>query len=76
MVAAEDAKGCTALHYACRALANSEKSASAEDINIMKEGAEEVVETAIGIYGWAKYHFTLTLGVVVTLILVLILTLT
>lgn len=41
---AEDARGCTALHYACRTLARSKKSASAsvEDLNLIKEGAEEV----------------------------------
>lgn len=41
MVAAEDARGCTALHYACRTLAKSEHSASAVDRNLIKEGAEE-----------------------------------
>lgn len=46
MVAAEDARGCTALHYACRSLARSERSASAsvEDLNLIKEGAEEVTD--------------------------------
>lgn len=44
MVAAEDARGCTALHYACRNLARSERSTSAsvEEVNLIKEGAEEV----------------------------------
>lgn len=42
MVTAEDSMGCTALHYACRTLAKSENSVSAEDLDLMKEGAEEV----------------------------------
>lgn len=42
MVAAEDARGCTALHYACRTLDRSERSASVADLNLIKEGAEEV----------------------------------
>lgn len=41
MVAAEDSRGCTALHYACRTLAKSETSVSPEDLNLIKEGAEE-----------------------------------
>lgn len=41
MVAAEDSRGCTALHYACRTLAKSESSASREELNLIKEGAEE-----------------------------------
>ncbi|CAM9652718.1 unnamed protein product [Ascophyllum nodosum] len=44
MVDAEDARGCTALHYACRKLTKSEDFTSAEDIDLIKEGAEEMVQ--------------------------------
>lgn len=42
MVTAEDARGWTALHYACRTIAQSERSDSAEDLSLVKERAEEV----------------------------------
>lgn len=44
MVTAEDARGWTALHYACRTLAQVESSASStakKDLDIIREGAEE-----------------------------------
>eukprot|EP00752_Nemacystus_decipiens_P010771 g9583.t2 len=47
MVTAEDARGWTALHYACRTLAQVESSASItakKDLDIIREGAEEVVQ--------------------------------
>lgn len=42
MVTAEDARGWTALHYACRTIAQSERSDSAADLSLVKERAEEV----------------------------------
>lgn len=42
MVTAEDARGWTALHYACRTIAQSERSDSAADLSLDKERAEEV----------------------------------
>lgn len=42
---AEDARGWTPLHYACRALAMSESSTSCTaqaGLNLMREGAEDV----------------------------------
>lgn len=51
MVTAEDARGETPLHYACRALARSEISASnttKKDLDIIREGAEEASTSADG----------------------------
>lgn len=42
MVTAEDARGWTALHYACRTIARSERSDSIADQCLVKEKAEEV----------------------------------
>ena len=47
MVDAEDARGCTALHYACRKLTKSEDFTSAEDIDLIKEGAEEARRNSV-----------------------------
>ncbi len=44
MVTAEDARGWTALHHACRTLAKSERSASStakEDLRLIREQGEE-----------------------------------
>lgn len=51
MVTAEDARGWTALHYACRTLAQVESSASntaKKDLDIIREGAEEASASVDG----------------------------
>ncbi|CAM9253102.1 unnamed protein product, partial [Discosporangium mesarthrocarpum] len=47
MVNAEDSRGCTALHYACRRLANTENAQTREDLDLIKEGEEEVVQVLL-----------------------------
>lgn len=42
MVTAEDARGWTALHYACRTIAQQERSDSAAEQSLVREKAEEV----------------------------------
>lgn len=42
MVTAEDARGWTALHYACRTIAQAKRSDSTTDQSLVKEKAEEV----------------------------------